>query len=101
MTINIEKIREDFPILKKEVYGKPLVYFDNAATTQKPTCVVDTIVKGYYDCNANIHRGVHFLSQQATEAHEAARKTVQQFIHARYYQFRRDRQGVFADAGIL
>lgn len=84
MTINIEKIREDFPILKKEVYRKPLVYFDNAATTQKPTCVVDTIVKGYYDCNANIHRGVHFLSQQATEAHEAARKTVQQFIHAQH-----------------
>ncbi|MBR0503381.1 MAG: cysteine desulfurase [Paludibacteraceae bacterium] len=82
--MNIEKIREDFPILKKEVYGKPLVYFDNAATTQKPTCVVDTIVKGYYDCNANIHRGVHFLSQQATEAHEAARKTVQQFIHAQH-----------------
>ncbi len=84
MTIDIEKIRNDFPILKKEVYGKPLVYFDNAATTQKPTCVVDTIVKGYYDCNANIHRGVHFLSQQATEAHEAARKTVQQFIHAQH-----------------
>ncbi len=84
MTINIDKIREDFPILKKEVYRKPLVYFDNAATTQKPTCVVDTIVKGYYDCNANIHRGVHFLSQQATEAHEAARKTVQQFIHAQH-----------------
>lgn len=84
MTINIEKIRGDFPILKKEVYRKPLVYFDNAATTQKPTCVVDTIVKGYYDCNANIHRGVHFLSQQATEAHEAARKTVQQFIHAQH-----------------
>lgn len=84
MTINIEKIREDFPILKKEVYRKPLVYFDNAATTQKPTCVVDTIVKGYYDCNANIHRGVHFLSQQATEAHETARKTVQQFIHAQH-----------------
>lgn len=84
MTINIDKIREDFPILKKEVYRKPLVYFDNAATTQKPTCVIDTIVKGYYDCNANIHRGVHFLSQQATEAHEAARKTVQQFIHAQH-----------------
>ncbi len=84
MAIDIEKIRNDFPILKKEVYGKPLVYFDNAATTQKPTCVVDTIVKGYYDCNANIHRGVHFLSQQATEAHEAARKTVQQFIHAQH-----------------
>lgn len=84
MAIDIKKIRNDFPILKKEVYGKPLVYFDNAATTQKPTCVVDTIVKGYYDCNANIHRGVHFLSQQATEAHEAARKTVQQFIHAQH-----------------
>ncbi len=84
MTIDIEKIREDFPILKKEIYEHPLVYLDNAATTQKPSCVVDTITKGYYNCNANIHRGVHYLSQLATEAHEEARKTVQQFIHARH-----------------
>lgn len=83
MALDIQKIREDFPILKKEVYGKPLVYLDNAATTQKPSCVVDTIVNGYYDCNANIHRGVHFLSQLATEAHEEARKTVQNFIGAK------------------
>ncbi len=84
MTIDIEKIREDFPILKKEIYDHPLVYLDNAATTQKPACVVDTITKGYYDCNANIHRGVHYLSQLATEAHEEARKTVQQFVHAKH-----------------
>ncbi len=84
MAINIEKIRADFPILKKEIYGKPLVYLDNAATTQKPKCVVDTIANAYYDCNANIHRGVHFLSQQATEAHEEARKTVQRFINAQH-----------------
>lgn len=82
MCIDINKIREDFPILKKEIYGHPLVYLDNAATTQKPQCVVDAIVKGYDDCNANIHRGVHFLSQLATEAHENARKRVQQFINA-------------------
>lgn len=82
MSIDIQKIREDFPILKKEIYGRPLVYLDNAATTQKPSCVVEMIEKGYYDCNANIHRGVHFLSQQATEAHENARKVVQRFINA-------------------
>ena len=64
-------IRNDFPILQREVYGKPLVYLDNAATTQKPRCVVDRITEEYYSVNANIHRGVHFLSQQATEAHEA------------------------------
>jgi len=68
-------IRNDFPILQREVYGKPLVYLDNAATTQKPRCVVDRITEEYYSVNANIHRGVHFLSQQATEAHEAARGT--------------------------
>ena len=84
MALDIQKIREDFPILKKKIYDRPLVYFDNAATTQKPTCVVNTIVNGYYDCNANIHRGVHFLSQQATEAHEEARKNVQRFIGAKY-----------------
>ena len=65
-------IRNEFPILQREVYGKPLVYLDNAATTQKPRCVVDRITEEYYSVNANIHRGVHFLSQQATEAHEAA-----------------------------
>ena len=84
MSIDIQKIREDFPILKKEIYGRPLVYLDNAATTQKPSCVVEMIEKGYYDCNANIHRGVHFLSQQATEAHESARKVVQRFINAEH-----------------
>ena len=76
-------IRNDFPILQCEVYGKPLVYLDNAATTQKPRCVVDRITEEYYSVNANIHRGVHFLSQQATEAHEAARETVRAFLNAR------------------
>ena len=76
-------IRNDFPILQREVYGKPLVYLDNAATTQKPRCVVDRITEEYYFVNANIHRGVHFLSQQATEAHEAARETVRAFLNAR------------------
>lgn len=75
-------IRNDFPILQRTVYDKPLVYFDNAATTQKPRCVVEKMTEEYYNVNANIHRGVHFLSQQATEAHEAARRRVQQFIHA-------------------
>lgn len=76
-------IRNDFPILRREVYGKPLVYLDNAATTQKPRCVVEKITEEYYSVNANIHRGVHFLSQQATEAHEAARETVRAFLNAR------------------
>ncbi len=75
--------RSDFPILSETVYGKPLVYFDNAATTQKPRCVVEKIEEGYYRRNANIHRGVHFLSQEATEAHEQARETVRAFINAR------------------
>jgi len=83
MNFDIEKIRADFPILQKEIYGKPLIYFDNAATTQKPACVVDKICENYYNNNANIHRGVHFLSQVATEAHEAARETVRSFISAR------------------
>ena len=81
--MNITKIREDFPILGRTVYGRPLVYLDNAATTQKPRCVVDAITKEYYSVNANVHRGVHFLSQQATELHEAARETVRRFINAR------------------
>ncbi|HCC52574.1 MAG TPA: cysteine desulfurase CsdA [Porphyromonadaceae bacterium] len=77
-----ETIRNDFPILQRTVYGKPLVYLDNAATTQKPRCVVEKITEEYYNVNANIHRGVHFLSQQATEAHEEARRTIQKFINA-------------------
>jgi len=81
--IDINKIREDFPILSETVYGKPLVYFDNAATTQKPRQVVEKIVEGYYKRNANIHRGVHFLSQEATEAHEQARQEVRAFINAK------------------
>lgn len=79
---NIDKIRADFPILSREVYGKPLVYFDNAATTQKPQCVIDKISEMYTTVNANVHRGVHFLSQAATDEHEASRKTVQEFINA-------------------
>ncbi len=84
MCIDLAQIRKDFPILEKEIYGKPLIYLDNAATTQKPTCVVEAIRDGYYNCNANIHRGVHYLSQLATEAHENARKRVQQFINAQH-----------------
>lgn len=79
---DIQKIRADFPILSREVYGKPLVYLDNGATTQKPRCVVDAITDEYYSVNANVHRGVHFLSQQATELHEASRETVRKFINA-------------------
>ena len=81
--MDLQKIRADFPILSREVYGKPLVYFDNGATTQKPRQVVDTITDEYYSVNANVHRGVHFLSQQATELHEASRETVRRFINAR------------------
>lgn len=80
--IDITKIRADFPILSREVYGKPLVYFDNAATTQKPRMVVDSIAEEYYSVNANVHRGVHYLSQQATELHESSRETVRRFINA-------------------
>ena len=80
---NVEEIRADFPILARTVYGKPLVYLDNGATTQKSRCVVDAITDEYYSVNANVHRGVHFLSQQATELHEASRETVRRFINAR------------------
>jgi cysteine desulfurase/selenocysteine lyase len=80
--LDIQAIRRDFPILEHTVYGKPLVYLDNAATTQKPRAVVEKIRSGYYTLNANIHRGVHFLSQAATEAHEEARRTVQRFLNA-------------------
>lgn len=81
--LDTEKVRADFPILSREVYGKPLAYLDNAATTQKPRCVVEAIANEYYSVNANVHRGVHYLSQQATELHEAARETVRAFINAR------------------
>ena len=79
---DIQKIREDFPILSRTVYDKPLIYLDNGATTQKPRCVVDAMVDEYYSVNANVHRGVHFLSQQATNLHEASRETVRRFINA-------------------
>lgn len=79
----LKKIREYFPILSRTVYGKPLVYFDNAATTQKPRLVIDSLVDEYYSVNANVHRGVHYLSQQATELHEGSRATVRGFINAR------------------
>ena len=79
----VDKIREDFPILQREVYGKPLVYLDNAATTQKPLSVLDAMRDEYLNVNANVHRGVHYLSQQATDLHEAARETVRGFINAR------------------
>jgi cysteine desulfurase / selenocysteine lyase len=78
----IEKIRSEFPILNEKIYNKPLIYFDNGATTQKPQCVLDRINYGYEHLNANIHRGVHFLSQRATEAHENARKAVCDFLGA-------------------
>lgn len=80
---DLAKVREDFPILSRRVYNRPLVYLDNAATTQKPRCVVDAIADEYYSVNANVHRGVHYLSQQATDLHEAARETVRAFIGAR------------------
>jgi cysteine desulfurase/selenocysteine lyase len=75
-------IRDDFPILQRTIYDKPLVYLDNAATTEKPRCVIDKMTEEYMNVNANIHRGVHFLSRKATEAHEEARRTVQHFINA-------------------
>ena len=80
--LDIQKIREDFPILSRTVYDKPLVYLDNAATTQKPLCVLDAMREEYLNVNANVHRGVHYLSQQATDLHEAARETVRRFINA-------------------
>lgn len=83
MTQNeIQNIRDDFPILKEKVYGKDLIYLDNAATTQKPRCVIEKMTDAYYHYNANIHRGVHYLSQVATEANEHARATVADFLHA-------------------
>lgn len=83
MKYDLTTVRKDFPILGREVYKRPLVYLDNAATTQKPRCVVEAISNEYYSVNANVHRGVHYLSQQATDLHEAARETVRRFINAR------------------
>ena len=80
---DINKVREDFPILSRTIYGKPLVYLDNGATTQKPLCVLDAMQEEYLNVNANVHRGVHWMSQQATDLHEAARETVRKFINAR------------------
>ena len=80
---DVQKIRADFPILSRTVYGRPLVYLDNAATTQKPLCVLDAMREEYLNVNANVHRGVHYLSQQATDLHEAARETVRRFVNAR------------------
>lgn len=79
---DITKVREDFPILSRTVYGKPLIYLDNGATTQKPLCVLDAMREEYLNVNANVHRGVHWMSQQATDLHEAARETVRKFINA-------------------
>src|SRR6185437_8704767 len=81
---NVEKVREDFPILRRQVHGRPLVYLDNAATTQKPQAVIDAVSEYYTYGNANIHRGVHLLSQLATDAYEAARETVQRFLNAEH-----------------
>ena len=80
---DVNRVREDFPILSREIYGRPLVYLDNGATTQKPRQVVEAMVDEYYNVNANVQRGVHFLSQQATDLHEASRETVRRFINAR------------------
>ena len=82
-TATIGQIRSEFPILSRDVYGRPLVYLDNAATTQKPLCVLDAMHEEYLNVNANVHRGVHYLSQQATDLHEAAREKVRQFINAK------------------
>ena len=84
MAMDVERLREDFPALRDTIYKEvPLVYLDNAATTQRPQCVIDRLAEGYLHANANIHRGVHYLSRVATEAHEAARETAAHFIHAR------------------
>lgn len=79
---DIQQVRADFPILSRQIYGRSLVYLDNGATTQKPLCVLDAMRDEYLNVNSNVHRGVHWMSQQATELHEAARETVRRFIHA-------------------
>ena len=81
MSYDLEQIRQDFPILQRQVYGRPLVYLDNGATTQKPRCVVEAMTEEYYNVNANVHRGVHFLSQKATDLHEQSRETVRRFLN--------------------
>ena len=81
--MDIDSIRSKFPILNQTVYGKPLVYFDNAATTQKPQSVIDTLCRYYETLNSNIHRGAHYLAAQATDQYEETRRAVQQFINAR------------------
>ena len=80
--LDVERVRKDFPVLEQEVRGKPLVYLDSAATSQKPRSVIDAIARYYLEDNANVHRGVHLLSERATQAYEAARERVQRFIHA-------------------
>ena len=82
MSLDVEKIRQDFPILSRKVHDRPMVYFDNGATTQKPRVVIDTVRKYYEEQNASIHRGVHFLSDRSTETYEKARETVRKFINA-------------------
>ncbi len=84
MNFDVQQIRKDFPALNQEIYGKPLVYFDNAATSQKPMAVIDRISDYYRTINSNVHRGVHYLSQQATEAFEGSRKQIQEYIHAKH-----------------
>ena len=84
MSLDIKKIRRDFPALEQEVFGRPLVYFDNAATSQKPQIVIDRISNYYSTINSNVHRGVHHLSQQATDAFEQTRKKIQEFINASF-----------------
>ncbi len=86
MTFDVQKIRQDFPILSQKVYGKPLVYFDNGATTQKPNIVIETINRLHTEQNASIHRGVHYLSEQASELYENSRIKVQEFINAEFSQ---------------
>lgn len=81
--LDLRAIRKDFPILEREVYGHPLVYLDNGATTQKPRQVIDAMTEEYYTVNANVHRGVHYLSQRATDLHEGSRETVRKFLNAR------------------
>ncbi|MBR5150696.1 MAG: cysteine desulfurase [Bacteroidaceae bacterium] len=83
---DLQEIRNEFPILQRQIYGKPLVYLDNAATTQKPRCVIEAITEAYTNVNANVHRGVHFLSQRATEQYEDARERVRRFINAKSRQ---------------
>ena len=84
MDFDVNKIREDFPILKKKINGKPLIYFDNAATSQTPTVVIDSISNYYNNYNSNIHRGVHSLSEEATEAYEGAREKIRKYFNAKH-----------------